>query len=146
MRSSTSTVRGKKSIPSRMPRLAWAVTRTVVSPTDTSTAPSAWGARRPVEKVRDLPVSPMGADAEIGPVMELLLSSLFIRAAGGRFPVGMLRANFRNSAGGWQLTTDAAAAKRFEERRAAPRRSLLAETEPGDERPVPLDVVAAEAV
>src|SRR5439155_25043689 len=99
-----------KSIPSRMPRLAWAVTRTVVSPTDTSTAPSAWGARRPVEKVRDLPVSPMGADAEIGPVMELLLSSLFIRAAGGRFLVGMLRANFRNSVGGWQLTTDAAAA------------------------------------
>jgi hypothetical protein len=75
-------VRGKKSIPSRMPRLAWAVQRTLVSPTEITTAPSAWGARRPVEKVRDLPDSPKGADAEIGPVMELLLSSLFDRAAG----------------------------------------------------------------
>src|SRR5947209_20361733 len=83
MRSSTSTVRGKKSIPSRMPRLAWAVTRTVVSPTDTTTAPSAWGANKPVEKVRDLPDSPMGADAEIGPVMGLLLSSLYDSSGGG---------------------------------------------------------------
>src|ERR671914_2519387 len=83
MRSSTSTVRGKKSIPSRTPREAWAVTRTVVSPTETTTAPSAACASRPVEKVRDLPVSPMGADAEIGPVMELLLSSLLHSSGGG---------------------------------------------------------------
>src|SRR5437763_2249977 len=146
MRSSTSTVRGKKSIPSRMPRLAWAVTRTVVSPTETTTAPSACWARRPVEKVRDLPDSPMGADAEIGPVMVLLLSSLFqFRAAGGRFPVGMLRTHFVE---GRRMATDNRRSRRtrFEERRAAPRRSLPAETEPGDERPVPLDVVAAEVV
>src|SRR5581483_7883730 len=141
IRSSTSTVRGKKSIPSRMPRLAWAVTRTVVSPTDTTTAPSAWGASRPVEKVRDLPVSPMGADAVIGPVMELLLSSLF---GSGRGAGSQLACS-----GARRMATDNRLRRRrktFEERRTAPRRPLPAKPEPGDERPVPLDVVAAEVV
>jgi hypothetical protein len=33
--------------------------------------------------VRDLPDSPMGADAEIGPVIELLLSLALLSSGGG---------------------------------------------------------------
>jgi hypothetical protein len=69
MRSSTSTVRGKKSMPSRTPWVETAVARTVVSPMRASTAPLAWGANTPVSKDRDFPVCPMGADTAIGSVI-----------------------------------------------------------------------------
>src|SRR5687768_3129551 len=144
MRSSTSTVRGKKSIPSRMPREAWAVTRTVVSPTDITTAPSACWANNPVEKVRDLPESPMGADTEIGPVMGLLLSSL----SSGAEPVPSRHLPGVPHPGRWRLTTD----RRHRQNRSRSgsalleKNSLPAEPESGDECPVPLDVVPSEVV
>jgi hypothetical protein len=51
IRSSTSTVRGKKSAPSRASVRPWAVASTMVSPPRTSTAPSACLASFPVSKV-----------------------------------------------------------------------------------------------
>ena len=59
IRSSMSTVRGKKSVPSRTLRAAVAVTRTIVSPIRATTAPSAWQASLPVsnDRVRSVPVS-----------------------------------------------------------------------------------------
>ena len=50
IRSSTSTVSGKKSAPSRASRRPWAVARTIVSPLLTTTAPSACLASLPVSK------------------------------------------------------------------------------------------------
>ena len=55
IRSSKSTVRGKKSIPSRMVLLAVAVTSISVSPMRATTAPSACRASLPVENERVLP-------------------------------------------------------------------------------------------
>ena len=51
MRSSTSTVSGKKSAPSRPSIFPCAVARTIVSPARTTTAPSACLASLPVSKV-----------------------------------------------------------------------------------------------
>ena len=51
IRSSTSTVSGKKSAPSRASRRPWAVARTIVSPLLTTTAPSACLASLPVSNV-----------------------------------------------------------------------------------------------
>ena len=59
IRSSMSTVRGKKSIPSRTRRAAVAVTRMVVSPMRATTAPSACPARRPASKDRVLFSAPL---------------------------------------------------------------------------------------
>ena len=50
MRSSTSTVSGKKSAPSRASVRPWAVARTIVSPLRTTTAPSACLASLPVSR------------------------------------------------------------------------------------------------
>src|SRR5579884_102752 len=51
IRSSTSTVSGKKSAPSRASARPWAVASTIVSPPRTTTAPSACFARWPVSKL-----------------------------------------------------------------------------------------------
>src|SRR5437764_7789441 len=51
IRSSTSTVSGKKSAPSRASMRPWAVASTIVSPPRTTTAPSACFARWPVSKL-----------------------------------------------------------------------------------------------
>ena len=55
IRSSTSTVSGKKSAPSRPSVRPWAVARTIVSPERTTTAPSACLASLPVSNVISLP-------------------------------------------------------------------------------------------
>src|SRR3954470_2412996 len=62
MRSSRSTVRGKKSAPSRADLDAVAVTSTTVSPRRTVTAPSAWPANLPVSMIRVLSVPATGPD------------------------------------------------------------------------------------
>ncbi len=51
IRSSTSTVSGKKSAPSRVSERPWAVASTIVSPERTTTAPSACFASLPVSKL-----------------------------------------------------------------------------------------------
>ena len=61
IRSSMSTVKGKKSAPSRTRRAAVAVTRMVVSPIRATTAPSACPARRPASKDRVLFSAPLTA-------------------------------------------------------------------------------------
>src|ERR1700722_16404448 len=68
-----STVRGKKSVPSRTERAATAVARRTVSPMRATTAPSASWASLPASKdmVRSVPL--MGADTEMASDMMLLL-------------------------------------------------------------------------
>jgi hypothetical protein len=55
IRSSTSTVSGKKSAPSRASIRPWAVASTIVSPERTTTAPSACFASLPVSNVISWP-------------------------------------------------------------------------------------------
>src|SRR5262245_31534500 len=69
MRSSRSTVSGKKSTPSRTDLAAVAVTSTTVSPMRTVTAPSAWPASLPVSSVRVLSVRDTGPDVEMASAM-----------------------------------------------------------------------------
>ena len=74
MRSSTSTVRGKKSIPSRTSLAALAVASTTVSPILATTAPCDCWAKRPVSKlsVRSDPV--IGPETDLASPMGTLLS------------------------------------------------------------------------
>ena len=73
VRSSMSTVRGKKSVPSRTERAAVAVASTTVSPMRPTTAPSASWASLPASKVRVRSVPLMGADTEMASAMSLLV-------------------------------------------------------------------------
>src|SRR5256885_6870012 len=73
-RSSMSTVRGKKSMPSRTPWDALAVTRTMVSPMRPTTAPWDCGASLPVSNDSVLSVPEIGPDTEMASAM--LLSSV----------------------------------------------------------------------
>src|SRR5690606_952105 len=73
MRSSTSTVRGKKSIPSRMPRAALAVTSTSVLPRRATTAPWLWNASFPVSKLSERSVPDKGFDTMTGSAISLVL-------------------------------------------------------------------------
>ena len=73
MRSSTSTVSGKKSMPSRGFDVT-TVLRIVVSPTRTSTAPSAWGASLPVSRVISSPAALIGPVTRIASAMGTLSS------------------------------------------------------------------------
>ena len=71
IRSSTSTVRGKKSMPSRMLRAPLAVTRTSVLPRRASTEPWLWKASLPVSKVRGVSMPVRDADTTMGSAMWL---------------------------------------------------------------------------
>src|SRR5689334_9444080 len=84
MRSSTSTVSGKKSAPSRVSIRPWAVASTIVSPERTSTAPSACLASLPVSKT--ISSSPTVTETEMGcSVAILMLSSTLLRLGEWRF-------------------------------------------------------------
>ena len=86
MRSSTSTVNGKKSMPSRGFDVT-TVLRMVVSPTRTSTAPSAWGASLPVSRVISSPAALMGPATRIASAMGTLPLSPFLGdRRGGAIP------------------------------------------------------------
>ena len=105
MRSSMSTVSGKKSMPSRTVLAAVAVTSTTVSPRRATTAPSAWPASLPVSKVRVRSVLLMGADTVMASAMTLLVC----QAAAGPVPSGRAPDVLpRRVAGHWQLTAGAA--------------------------------------
>ena len=68
-RSSTSTVSGKKSIPSRTPRAALAVDSTVVPSIEAMTAPWDWAASLPVSNVIVLSEPDTGADTRMASAM-----------------------------------------------------------------------------
>ena len=84
-RSSMSTVRGKKSVPSRTDRAAVAVASRTVSPMRASTAPSANWANFPDSNVSVRSVPLIGPDTEMASAMMLLVWCL--GASRGRFPV-----------------------------------------------------------
>src|SRR5437870_7704977 len=137
MRSSMSTVRGKKSMPSRTPVAALAVTRTMVLPRRPTTAPWDCVASFPVSNVSCLSLPLTGADTEMASAMVLLSPA----QAGG-------------SGGGGASCQSAGTPANPSARRLAadrpPRRScaalLAAQPEPGDQGAVPLDVVGLHVV
>src|SRR5579875_1261628 len=155
IRSSTSTVRGKKSIPSRTSLAALAVASTMVSPIRPTTAPWDWWARRPVSRLRVLSVPEMGLDTLVAPCMG---THSFRARRGGRrsgpwsqFPVGD-RPVTRETLD-WQLAGRPLGPTRVgpsDARRAAlpgrPRPALAAQAELGDQLPVALDVVVPHVV
>src|SRR5207244_5816482 len=168
MRSSTSTVSGKKSIPSRTRRSAFAVTSATVSPMRATTAPCDCGASLPVSNDSVLDVPLMGADTEmasaiVSPVLRLLTAPPVGRRA-GQFPV----VRHPSGPGTWQLAAGgrAAAACSCQARCCLSNTVLLDEecgcgtsgpcgplamvllpqTEAGDECPVALDVVVLDVV
>ena len=69
IRSSTSTVRGKKSMPSRTPLAALAVTSASVPPILATTAPWLWKASLPVSNERVLSVPLMGPETMMASAM-----------------------------------------------------------------------------
>ena len=69
IRSSTSTVRGKKSMPSRMPLAAFAVTSASVPAILATTAPWLWKASLPVSNERVLSVPLMGPETMMASAM-----------------------------------------------------------------------------
>src|SRR5690606_4037840 len=73
IRSSTSTVSGKKSMPSRTLLAAFAVTRASVPSRLARTAPWLWKASFPVSKVRVLSVPLIGVDTVMASAMVVLL-------------------------------------------------------------------------
>ena len=110
MRSSTSTVSGKKSMPSRGFEVA-TVDRSVVSPTVTSTAPAASLASLPVSNVIVSPAAFMGPETRMASVIGTRSSR--VGCEGWRFPVVTARGEedrlkpwplttpYRGSRGGW---------------------------------------------
>ena len=86
IRSSMSTVSGKKSCPSRTLRAAVAVTSTMVSPMRATTAPSAWAASLPVSNDR------LRLDPLIGPATVMASAISLLGCWGTREPVPSRRA------------------------------------------------------
>ncbi len=86
-RSSTSTVRGKKSMPSRTPRAAFAVARMIVPPIEATTAPCDCWASLPVSNERVLSVPDTGPDTRIASAIECFFLLCGVPASRSRFPV-----------------------------------------------------------
>src|SRR5215471_19235365 len=147
MRSSTSTVRGKKSMPSRIEWAALAVTSTSVRPRRATTAPWLWNASLPVSKLRVVSVPDNGVDTAMGSAIVALLFPAVPppdRAAG---PVPSRRSpGVASGLGDWQLTVTLPVvwcqyATERPRRAALWRFRLAAKTVAGDDRPVAFDVV-----
>src|SRR5215203_684907 len=118
-----STVRGKKSAPSRTLRDAVAVTRTIVSPMVTVTAPSASPASLPASKDRVLSVPDTGRETE-------WLSAMVLLSSGAGLPAPTRWDSRRSAALGWRAAPG-----------SPPEGDLLApEAELRDELAVALDV------
>src|SRR3954465_8514204 len=107
-RSSTSTVRGKKSIPSRTPLAALAVARTVVRPIEATTAPIDCWASRPVSNERVLSVPATGPDTRLASAMRSSFR-VVIRPGWERWPQFSV-GNHPEIPGDWRLTTGVHAA------------------------------------
>src|SRR5438874_2660541 len=147
IRSSMSTVSGKKSMPSRTPLSALAVTSTKVSPIRPMTAPWDWGASRPVSNDRVLSVPLIGPDTEMASAMVAPSAS----AVSGRR---------RRASSQWSGTrnalTDPSSPRLAADRRSPPpawlwdvlrlRLLLAAQAELGDDLAVTLDVVVLHVV
>src|SRR3954452_10874562 len=132
-RSSMSTVRGKKSMPSRTPWDALAVTRTMVSPMRPTTAPWDWGASLPVSNDSDLSVPEIGPDTEMASAMLSPLWSGY-RTVRDPAPTGRQRSQLSvvghpdrraRVFGDWQLAAVAACLELLTQRRR-PRRAISA--------------------
>ena len=95
IRSSTSTVSGKKSMPSRG-LVVTTVDSNVVLPTWTSTAPLACGARRPVSRVMVKPVALIGPETRMGASAMERTPFLLARR---RFPVVAVRSCIASGGG-----------------------------------------------
>src|SRR5438067_5157045 len=130
-RSSMSTVRGKKSIPSRTPWDALAVTSTTVSPMRLTTAPWDCGASLPVSNDRVLPVPEMGPDTEMASAMCTPLAAASQLSVVGH--PGVVSPSIRRLAAGGLC-------------RASWIRLSAAQAEAGDQRPITLHVVVADVV
>src|SRR5687768_16529185 len=145
MRSSMSTVSGKKSMPSRTDLAATAVSRTMVSPMRATTAPSACRASLPVSKERVLSVPETAPETAMASAM----CAPFLKRGDGR-PVPSRRVPTQG-AGPRRLAADLDAARWLSNaQRAAPRPLvqcvLSAKPELADDLPVPLDVVVLDIV
>src|SRR6478672_8773315 len=147
IRSSMSTVSGKKSMPSRTPLAALAVTRTMVSPMRPTTAPCDCGARTPVSNERVLSVPLIGPEMVTGfaTVAPLLWSGT---RASSQWSGTRAHALVPHD---WQLTSRPRSWVRFTTTRAALRPLvgccwLPAKPEAGDDLAVALDVVLAHVV
>ena len=98
-------MRGKKSIPSRTPLSALAVTSTIVSPMRATTAPCDCGASLPVSKDRVLSVPLIGPDTEMASAIPRTLLVLW---GGGRASSQLSTTRSVRVTHDWQLTTGAA--------------------------------------
>src|SRR5438094_7790544 len=140
-----STVRGKKSMPSRTRFSALAVASTMVLPMRATTAPWDWGASLPVSKVRVLSVPLTGPLTEMASAIR---APCVLCAAGG--PVPSWRAP-RSRVGPSARRLAADRSGRCYVERAARRplewcSSLPTEPESGDECSITLDVVVLHVV
>src|SRR4051794_30049817 len=147
IRSSMSTVRGKKSMPSRTPLAALAVTRTMVSPMRPTTAPCDCGASTPVSNERVLSEPLIGPETGTGfaTVAPLLRSGT--RASSQWSGTRVLTLVPHD----WQLTSRSRSRVRFTTDTSGPMAargccSLPAKPEAGDDLAVALDVVLAHVV
>ena len=102
IRSSTSTVRGKKSTPSRTLREAVAVARSMVSPIRATTAPSASWASLPASKERVFSVPLTAAETEMASAM--IVSLLVVGATAASSQLSATRAGCHP--GSWRLAAD----------------------------------------
>src|SRR4051812_37124554 len=130
-RSSMSTVRGKKSIPSRTCGAALAVTNTTVSPTRATTAPWDCGASLPVSNDSVLSVPEIGPDTEMASAMCTPLQS-------GGEPVVSCRTPPPLGPGIRRLAAGSAALSWI--------RVSAAQGGAGGQRPITLHVVVADVV
>src|ERR1700694_3403136 len=154
IRSSMSTVSGKKSMPSRTSSAALAVTRMRVFPMRPTTAPWDCGANRPVSKDRVRSVPEMGADTEMASAMGHTPSAAGVAAVGrrrGQFPVGKLSGECpgpsRLAADSWRrgfLQNCYEHAKSGHEGRSLG--VLPAQTEPGNQFSVMLDIIIPDVI
>src|SRR4051812_2855133 len=157
IRSSTSTVRGKKSMPSRGFDVQ-TVDRSVVSPTLTRTAPSARFASLPVSRLISRPAALMGPETRTtwSLIREYLSCSRLDRSSRGPGEVSVpscQRPLVPHSCDGRALATDnrlrsrgLRMSKRAADGRDASFVVLPANAQLGDDRSVPLDVLTSQVV
>src|SRR5688500_6037868 len=146
MRSSMSTVSGKKSMPSRTDFAAVAVSSAIVSPIRATTAPSAWRASLPVSKERVLSVPETAPETAMA---SATCAPFRVGATSGQFPVV---GHPPPEAGARRLAADLhgrpMVVKHATSGPSAARAvlRLSAQAEFADDLPVPLDVVLLDVV
>src|SRR5688500_4728818 len=140
--SSTSTVSGKKSMPSRTFFSALAVTRTTVSPIRPTMAPCDCGARTPVSKDRVLSVPLIGPDTEVASAV--LTPYVLFGAASRPVRGGSPREHRVRGGCHWQLTAASPQVRTCDDRPSGRSKLLPAKAEAGVDLPQALDVRLAK--